>query len=182
MTSWHCVQQQWCDTVVGGLSSQLYGMSLNPAWKPTCFFVCRSRDAQNTFKELIIQTLPLCIAAFIPLLLPFVACDLPCSHTVIKQANVKGTTGYTHLLLKNLHLGRFFYCLKSWFPPIITFSTPYILFFLSLHTSPLHPTIPHLSFCHCLFMFLCVVCRSDPPLQTSISWMRTESCGWLIRA
>lgn len=33
-----------------------------------------------------------------------------------------------------------------------------------------------------MFMLLCVVCRSDLLLQTYVSWMRTESCGWLIRA
>lgn len=33
-----------------------------------------------------------------------------------------------------------------------------------------------------LLMFLCVVCRSDLPFQTSTSWMRMESCGLLIRA
>lgn len=33
-----------------------------------------------------------------------------------------------------------------------------------------------------IFMLLCVVCRSDLLLQTYVSWMRTESCGWLIRA
>ena len=179
MTSWHCVQQQWCDAVVGGLSSQLYGMSLNPAWKPTCFFVCRSRDAQNTFKELIIQTLPLCIAAFIPLLLPFVACDLPCSHTVIKQANVKGTTGYTHLLLNKSALREIFLLFKKLISPHHNIQyTLYIILLVFAHISP-PPNYPA-SFFLSLFVHVPLCCVSVRSAAPDFHKLNEDGELWLV--
>lgn len=58
--------------------------------------------------------------------------------------------------------------------------TPCIVGLFSAHISP--TSCGFFSFLCDVLMFLCVVCRSDLLLQTSISWMRTESCGWLIRA
>lgn len=65
--------------------------------------------------------------------------------------------------------------------------------FTLAHTSPKETLLFFMSSCTCvhpstipLFLFvipfLCAWCRSDLLLRTSTSWMRTGSCGWLIRA